>query len=383
MKRNIFKAAAFFTVAGLVLGTAATANAASKVKLSIAYQGPLTGSDATIGQDEIAIVKFAVDQFNKTSKKYSVNVVAVDDQGEANQAASVAPAIAQNKSIVGMVGPAFSGTTIASLPYYKGAKLPLISPSATRVSLTDPTNKADFGGPVFHRIAAIDSKQGPALLKLAIKGVSNPKVFVFDDQSAYAVPFAQYVIDAMPALKAAKAGIDSVPADAKDYSATIAKIKTVGANVVIYTGYYPAAAQFIKQMRADASLSKVIFAGGDGVLNNEFIALAGPNSEGARLTGQATLADSNPKVAVAFKAATGKDPGIYSTEAYDATQMFLKAISVGKITRDAILKYIKATTFTGVGGNKYAFTANGDIKEGGFTGFYVTNGKLVSKGTIA
>lgn len=50
----------------------------------------------------------------------------------------------------------------------------------------------------------------------------------------------------MPSLKVAKAGTDSVPADTKDFSATIAKIKSLGANVVIYTGYYPAAAQFIK-----------------------------------------------------------------------------------------------------------------------------------------
>ena len=383
MNRKLVRSIAIATTALLSLGLTTNAQAAKKITLSIAYQGPLTGSDATIGQDEIAIMKFAVDQYNKTSKKYNIKVVAVDDQGEANQAASIAPAIAQNKNIVALVGPAFSGATIASLPYYKGGKLPLISPSATRVSLTDPTNKADFAGQVFHRLAAIDSKQGPALLKLAIKGVTNPKAFVFDDQSAYAVPFAQYVIDAMPSLKVAKAGTDSVPADTKDFSATIAKIKTVGANVVIYTGYYPAAAQFIKQMRADAALSKVVFAGGDGVLNNEYIALAGPNAEGTRLTGQATLADSNPKVAAAFKAATGRDPGIYSTETYDATQIFLKAITANKITRDAIMKYIKSNTFTGVGGNKYAFTANGDIKEGGFTGFYVTNGKLVSKGTIA
>ena len=382
MNRKLVRSIAIATTALLSLGLTTNAQAAKKITLSIAYQGPLTGSDATIGQDELGIVNYVVDKFNKTNKKYSIKVVPVDDQGEANQAATVAPAIAQNKNVVGLVGPAFSGTTISSLPYYKSFKLPLISPSATRVSLTDPTSKTDFGGPIFHRLAAIDSKQGPALLKHAIKGVANPKVFVFDDQSAYAVPFAKYVVDAMPSLKVTNAGSDSVPADIKDYSATIAKIKTSGANVVIYTGYYSAAALFIKQFRADASLKNVIFAGGDGVLNAEFINLAGAATEGSRLTGQATLADANPKVAAAYKAASGKDAGIYAVETYDATSIFLQAINAGKITRDAILKYIKANTFKGIGGATYAFTANGDIKEGGFTGFVVSSGKLVSKGTI-
>jgi branched-chain amino acid transport system substrate-binding protein len=382
MNRKLVRSIAIATTALLSLGLTTNAQASKKITLSIAYQGPLTGTDATIGQDELGVVKYVVNEFNKTSKKYNIQVVPVDDQGEANQAATVAPSIAQNKNIVGLVGPAFSGTTISSLPYYKSFKLPLISPSATRVSLTDPTSKTDFGGPIFHRLAAIDSKQGPALLKHAIKGVTKPKVFVFDDQSAYAAPFAQYVVDSMPKLKVANAGTDSVPADTKDYSATIAKIKTSGANVVIYTGYYTAAALFVKQFRADSSFKNVIFAGGDGVLNNEFINLAGAAAEGARLTGQATLADANPKVAAAYKAAAGKDAGIYAVETYDATSIFLEAIDSGKTTRESILKFIKSKTFKGIGGTKYAFTANGDIKEGGFTGFLVSSGKLVSKGTI-
>ena len=136
-------------------------------------------------------------------------------------------------------------------------------------------------------------------------------------------------------------------------------------------------------MQADSSLNKVVFAGGDGVLNNEYINLVGANAEGTRLTGQATLTDANPNVAFAFKAATGKEPGIYSVETYDATSIFLQAIAAGKVNRADILKFIKGNSFKGVGGSKYAFTANGDIKEGGFTGFYVSNGKLTSKGTIA
>ena len=298
-------------------------------------------------------------------------------------AAKVAPAIGANTKIIGLVGPAYSGATIASLPYYKAGRLPLISPSATRVSLTDPKNKSDYGQPVFHRVVATDDKQGPALAKFATKGVSSPKVFVFDDQSAYAVPLAGYVTAALKSLKISKVGTDSVPADTKDYSATIAKIKASGANVVIYTGYYSAGATFVKQMRADAALKSVVFAGGDGVFNSQFAVLAGDAAEGARLTGVAGLADANKTVAAAYAKSMGSEAGVYATESFDAANIFLAGIKAGKLTRNAMLNWVKGGPFVGVGGAKYKFNRNGDISEGGFAGFNVTKGELVNTGPVA
>ncbi|MFM1750885.1 MAG: hypothetical protein RL658_1026, partial [Actinomycetota bacterium] len=272
---------------------------------------------------------------------------------------------------------------IASLPYYKAGRLPLISPSATRVSLTDPKNKSDYGQPVFHRVVATDDKQGPALAKFATKGVSSPKVFLFDDQSAYAVPLAGYVKTALKSLKITLAGTDSVPSDTKDYSATVAKIKSSGANVVIYTGYYSAAAVFVKQMRADAALKSVVFAGGDGVFNSQFAVLAGDAAEGARLTGVAGLADASKTVAAAYTKSMGSEPGVYATESFDAANIFLSGIKAGKLTRNAMLNWVKGGPFTGVGGAKYKFNRNGDISEGGFAGFNVTKGELVNTGPVA
>jgi len=296
------------TAAALAFGVAVTsqAHAAGKT-VYLAYQGPLSGGEASTGTDEQNAVKYAIKLFNAANPQYNVQLVSVDDQGDPSEAAKVAPAIGANTKIIGLVGPAYSGATIASLPYYKAGRLALISPSATRVSLTDPKNKSDYGQPVFHRVVATDDKQGPALAKFATKGVSSPKVFLFDDQSAYAVPLAGYVKAGLKSLKITVAGTDSVPADTKDYSATIAKIKSSGANVVIYTGYYSAGATFIKQMRADSALKSVVFAGGDGVFNSQFAVLAGDAAEGARLTGVAGLADASKTVAAAYAKSMGSD----------------------------------------------------------------------------
>jgi branched-chain amino acid transport system substrate-binding protein len=384
MNKKIQRGLAVATAAALAFGVAVTsqANAAAKT-VYLAYQGPLSGGEASTGTDEQNAVKYAIKLFNAANPQFNVQLVSVDDQGDPSEAAKVAPAIGQNTKIIGLVGPAYSGATIASLPYYKAGRLPLISPSATRVSLTDPKNKSDYGQPVFHRVVATDDKQGPALAKFATKGVSSPKVFLFDDQSAYAVPLAGYVKTALKSLKITLAGTDSVPSDTKDYSATVAKIKSSGANVVIYTGYYSAAAVFVKQMRADAALKSVVFAGGDGVFNSQFAVLAGDAAEGARLTGVAGLADASKTVAAAYTKSMGSEPGVYATESFDAANIFLAGIKAGKLTRNAMLNWVKGGPFTGVGGAKYKFNRNGDISEGGFAGFNVTKGELVNTGPVA
>ena len=383
MNKKIQRVLAIAGAAALAFGAvaASSAHAAPKTVL-LAYQGPLSGGEASTGTDEQNAVKYAIKLFNASQSDYNVQLVSVDDQGDPSEAAKVAPAIGANTKIIGLVGPAYSGATIASLPYYKAGRLPLISPSATRVSLTDPKNKSDFGGPVFHRVVATDDKQGPALAKFATKGVTSPKVFVFDDQSAYAKPLAGYVTTALKGLKIPAVGTDSVPSDTKDYSATIAKIKSSGANVVIYTGYYSAGATFVKQMRADAALKNVVFAGGDGVFNQQFAVLAGDAAEGARLTGVAGLADASPTVAAAYAKSMGSSAGVYATESFDAANIFLAGIKAGKLTRNAMLNWVNGGPFTGVGGAKYKFNKNGDISEGGFAGFNVTKGQLVNTGPV-
>jgi len=381
MNKKIQKAFAVAAAATLTLGVVSVSQAQAAVKsVSIAYQGPLSGGEAQTGIDEQNAVKFAIKQYMATNPAVKVTLVSVDDQGDPSVAGTVAPGTAANKNIIAVVGPAYSGATIASLPYYKAGRLPLISPSATRVSLTNPKDKASFGGPVFHRIPSTDAKQGPALAKYAVQGVSDPKVFVIDDQSSYSTGLRDYVLKQV--AKSTLVGKDSIPNDATDFSATLSKIKSTDANVVIYTGYFSQASKLIKQLRGAGYDG--IFAGGDGVLNQEFADLAGKDAEGARLTGGTIpLADADPALAAKFKASMGVAAGVYAVESYDATNIILSGIIAGKTTRSAMLNWINGYNGTGVAGNSISFDRNGDTAGAGFiNGFVIKDGKVVSKGQV-
>ena len=381
MKKTNKQVFAVVSAAALALGVASFSPANAAVKTyTIAYQGPLSGGEASTGTDEQNGVKYAIKLFEAKNKNIKINLVSIDDHGDPAVAGTVAPGAAANQKILGIVGPAYSGATIASLPYYKAGGIALISPSATRVSITDPTSK-DYGQPVFHRVVATDDKQGPALAKYATKGVSGAKVFIFDDQSAYGVPLAGYVKDGLSQVSGASlVGTDSVPNTTTDFSPTIAKIKTSGANVVIYTGYYSQAAVFIKQLRDSGS--KAVFAGGDGVFNAEYAKLAGTSAEGTRLTGVAGLPDVSAKLEADFKKKIGVSSGVYAVESIDAANILLEGIKAGKTTRAALLKWVKAYKGKGIGGATLGFNKNGDIAVGGFSGFTVTNGALKNNGPV-
>ena len=381
MNKKIQSSLAVVTAAALAFGLGSASSASAAVKTyTIAYQGPLSGGEASTGIDEQNAVKYAAKLFMKKNPNIKIKIVSVDDQGDPAVASTVAPGTGANKSIIGVVGPAYSGATIASLPYYKAGGLVMISPSATRVSLTDPASP-DFGGPVFHRVVGKDDLQGPALAKYATAGVSGAKVFVVDDQSAYAVPLRGYVEAGLTKVAGASlVGGDSVPNTATDYSPTIAKIATSGANVVIYTGYYSAGAIFIKQLRDSGS--KAIFAGGDGVFNQEFPKLAGAAAEGSRITGVGGLAGISKALEADFKKQMGVSSGVYSVESFDAANILLEGIKAGKTTRAAMLKWVKAYKGKSVSGNTIKFDSNGDISYGLFAGFTTKAGVLVNTGII-
>ena len=371
MKKN--KVVAFAAALAVAVSSAsAIAPASANTTLKIAYQGPLTGPEAQTGTDGIRGVKLALKIYNASKPKIKVEVYEGDDQGDDALGKTVGAGIAADPAVVGVLT-AYSGPTIAALPSYKAAGLVIVSPSATRVGLTDPTSSS-YGAPVFHRIVSNDDLQGPALARAATTGVKNPTVFMVSDQTSYSEGLFTAV---KAALGTALEASDKAAKGTTDFSATISKVRASKANVVIYTGYYADGAKFLKQLR-DKNY-KGVFAAGDGVLNSEFPKLAGKRqSEGARLTAPIVpLEVASAKLTAQFKKEFKANPGVYTTEAFTATNMILEAIKKGKTTRADILAYIKTIKHKNVAGVTVSFNEFGDLSGSGLmNSFVVRNGVI-------
>ena len=375
MKKN--KVVAFAAALAVAVSSAsAIAPASANTTLKIAYQGPLTGPEAQTGTDGIRGVKLALKIYNASKPKIKVEVYEGDDQGDDALGKTVGAGIAADPAVVGALT-AYSGPTIAALPSYKAAGLVIVSPSATRVGLTDPTSTS-YGAPVFHRIVSNDDLQGPALARVATTGVKDPTVFMVSDQTSYSEGLFTAV---KAALGTALEASDKAAKGTTDFSATISKVRASKANVVIYTGYYADGAKFLKQLR-DKNY-KGVFAAGDGVLNSEFPKLAGKRqSEGARLTAPIVpLEVASPSLTAQFKKEFGANPGVYTTEAFTATNMILEAIKKGKTTRADILAYIKTIKHKNVAGVTISFNEFGDLSGSGLmNSFIVRNGVIKING---
>ena len=375
----------------LSVGTLATTTQAAVKSLTLYYQGPLTGSDGATGQDEYLGVLTAAQIYNDSNPAVKVVIKTADDQGGAAGAGIVAPGVAADKSVVGIIGPAFSGASAASFPSYKPAGITMISPSATNPGLTDPKNPKN-GFPFFHRVLATDDLQGPALVKLAVKGVTSPKIYVIDDKSGYGNDvdgLAFLVNQSIKKLGLNKVGSDSIT---KGTAATATgakdKLKASGANVVIYAGYYSDAGALIKSFRDNGYTG--IFASGDGTLSSDFIPAAGKSAaEGARITAPSLPFElaATPAMLKAFTKATKlESPAThtYVTEAFNATNIFLECIKKGKLTRPGIQSCVTGGTFIGADGTKIKFTRYGEITGGAPVGdFAIKNGAIVYNGPVA
>ena len=381
MNKNSKRVLAVVAASALAFGTVATtqANAAAKVKeVTIMFQGPLTGGDAQLGQDQLPGAIFAIAEYNATNPKVKVKLIQVDDQGSGTQAAIVAPGVARNKAVVGVIGSAYSGASENSFPSYKAAGMPMVSPSASRVTLTKP-GAPDSGFPIFHRVVPKDSLQGPALARLAVKGVTSPAVYYVDDQSPYGAGLRDEALSTLKKLSTIVGKDSLLPIVGGDYSAIAAKVKAAKANSVVYFGYDIDAGAFVKSLR-DSGYTGV-FATGDGSATSSFITTGGKKAvEDTRIT-QGEIPFDNiatPAQKAAFTKASGvKVAGGYVTNTINATNVFLQCIKEGKLTRPGILTCIKNGTFTDFAGGTFQFNRYGDTKDPAPIGaFYVVDGVI-------
>ena len=226
------------------------------------------------------------------------------------------------------------------------------------------------GWSTWHRVIGNDSAQGAAAATYITDTAKAQKVFVIDDGSDYGKGLASYVKDGLGSTRSTST--DTVQTGQTDFSATVTKVTGSGADAVFYGGYYAEAGLLVKQLRQAGY--KGLFMSGDGSEDPAFVKAAGAQAaNGAVLTAPAGPApadfDSN------YQDVVGSDAGLYSTQSYDAANIFLAGLDAGKTSHADMNAFIGSYTGDGVSG-PIAFDEYGDIKESVIFAYMVKNGKL-------
>ncbi len=354
----------------------ATTQAGQTGGLTIGFVGALTGDDANLGINIRDGIRVALDEENAKGGT-QVSMKEFDTAGAAAQASTIKDRFITDPSVVGIVGPAFSGETKALLPDLQNAGLPMISASATNKDLPTVVPNAT----VFHRVIADDALQANGIVAYLTGLTPKPgRVAYIHDNSEYGKGLADGVEAGGTAKGLVKATTATVDPKAESYSDTVNSVKAANPTHIFYGGYYASAGRLKKQL-TDAGVNAQ-FISGDGSLDAGFVTSAGAQgAEGSRLTCPCNLAleasTGNLKTFYdSFKAKIGKEPGLYSPEAYDAAKILLQGIKAGNTDRAKLLTYVEGLgPYQGVS-KPIEFEQNGNLKAKTFYVFQVKSGKI-------
>ncbi len=316
---------------------------------SIAMAGALTGPDAALGINIVNGVHLAIDQHNKANPNCRIQVKPFDTEGDPQKASQVIPQIVNDPSVIGVVGPAFSGETKATGQILSDAGLVAVSSSATNASLTKN------GWKTFFRGLANDDVQGPSVAKYLVDTAGYKKVCVVQDNTDYGVGLAKSITAGLGAA-ADPACAASIKKGDKDFSATVAKIAGAQPDAIFYSGYYAEAAPLVQQLR-DGNV-EATFVSADGTNDPQFVSQAGDAATGAVLS--CPCGPAPEEFATAYQELHGQDPGVYSVEAYDLATILATGIDAGKLTRPDLLEYVRGYDGDGLA-RHYEWDADGEL----------------------
>ena len=313
--------------AALVLGAFA-ALAAEPIKIGSVLS--VTGPAAFLGDPELKTLQMYIEEMNKNGGVIGrpLQLVHYDDGSDANKANGFTKRLIDDDKVDVVIGGTTTGATMSMVPLIEKAGVPFIS-LAGAVVVVEPVKKHTFKVSHTDRMAAEKIYED-----MKKRGIS--KVGLFSVTSG----FGQSGRKESEAL-AAKYGITLVanetfgPKDT-DMSPQLTKIKNTPGLQAVYMfglGQGPAiATKNYKQLGITLPLYH-----SHGVASEEFIKLAGPAAEGARLPAAALLVadklpanDPQKQVVMAYtKAFNDKwktDVSTFGGHAYDALMLLANAI---------------------------------------------------------
>ncbi|MCW2493777.1 MAG: branched-chain amino acid transporter substrate-binding protein [Frankiales bacterium] len=361
-------------------GGASSSGATSGGTYTIAFEGPLSGDNQQLGINEVNAAELAVNQANaKGDLGFTLKLLKADDVGDPSKAPAAAAQVLQDNTVMGVIGPSFSGATKAVGNTYGDAGLAVITPSASNGTLQT------LGFKTFHRIIPNDNVEGTQGADwLARKGLK--KVFVVDDQSDYGKGVADAVQNELKA-KGVTVTRSSVDAKTTDYGAAAQSVKSSGAGALFYGGYDAQAALFAKALKAVNYAG--ITAGGNGVKSSVFTKGAGDAGNGWYFTCgclDATIAANAKQFTADYTKAYNTPPSTYSPEAFDATNALIQAIkdakAKGPVTKASVLAAVNAVDYQGIT-TEVKFGADGEPAGATTVSLYTQKaGQIVSVGLL-
>jgi branched-chain amino acid transport system substrate-binding protein len=363
-----------YLVRSVILATALalTAGAANAQNIPIAVVGPITGSNAALGEQMKRGAEMAVADINAKGgvlgKK--LDLIEQDDACDPKQAVAAANDVV-GKKVVFVAGHYCSSSSIPASAVYNEAGVLQMTPASTNPALTDDAAKKGWNN-VF-RSCGRDDVQGGIAGKYLADRFKGKKVAIVHDKTAYGKGIADETMKAMNKAGLKETMYEAITQGDKDFTALISKMKQANIDVIYFGGYQTEGGLIVRQARDQGF--KAQFIGADALVTEEFWKITGPAGEGTLMTFPPDPRNVPTAKAVVdkFKAA-GYDPEGYTLYTYAAIQAFAAAADKAKSLKvDDLSKALKSMTVDTVIG-PLSWDKKGDVTDPKYVFYIWKNG---------
>jgi len=333
--------------------------------VSIGFLNPMTGPIAVYAPGFGVAANVALGMMNIAgwNSGLQFEMVMVDSGCDGTVAATAAQTLV-DAGVVGVVGAACSGATMAANAVLGAAGVPMISYASTNPGLSDAT-----AYPHFFRVVPSDAIQGPALADVVTADGGSDVALLYmtnDYGSGLADSFAAAWEGAGNTLCASIGYEDTTT----DFTSQVQAVGNNNCGSVMLISYAADGAAIVEELAAQ-SFSGQIF-GGDGIAEEGLCASMADPSLCDGIVATKPAAPTPNERSMAFAAICGSIPdcadGIYTAEAFDAMIIMGYSVFAQLSSPGATLSQMIGAVgqgFVGASG-VHSFLANGDVPGSGY-----------------
>ncbi len=323
--------------------------------ITIAAVGPLTGQDASTGEQMQRGAEAAVESINANGGVLGqrLQLAIKDDACDPKQSVAIANQLS-GENIFAVVGPMCSGSAIPASKVYNEEGIISISASATSPLLTDQ------GFDNIFRTCGRDDQQGDVVAKFIAGQYPGKNIAIVQDKTAYGQGLAEQVQKKLHTAGINEKLYESINRGERDYSTLLSKLKENHIDVLFYGGYHTEAGLIVRQMRDQGM--KTVFIGDDDLTTKEFWSITGDAGENAFMSFNSDPR-KKPQAADAVKRirARGFDPEGVTLYSYAAVQIIAEAIKrAGAADEKKVIAALHEGSYPTVIGDT-SFDSRGDV----------------------
>jgi len=320
-----------------------------KDEIRVGVIAALKGDYAAFGQSNWNGIKMAFDEINaEGSLGKKIRVYVEDDRSKAEEGATAAKKLIQQRKVHAVLGEVASSISLAAAPIAQKAGIPMISPASTNPDVTKVGN-------FIFRVCFIDPFQGEAMAKFAFNNLkARSAAIITDIKNDYSVGLAKYFKETFVKLGGKIVSEPSYSAGDIEFRAQLTSLKNKNADVIFIPGYYTEVGLIARQARELGIKSPLL--GGDGWDSPKTIEIGGAAIENSFFSTHYSPEDANPRVQEfikKFKANYGHVPDAMAVLGYDAAYILADSIKrAGGTDPEKLRKAIASTkNFPGVSGS--------------------------------